>query len=196
MSGLEDNVEVLMKYIRDELPDRERKEVGEKLLSNRQLRELYDTLKLVGSGGRAFKWMQIRNAALKMSSRIFRDFQKTIKKPDANYGVNVFDSKVLPLPEGVRPAAVDSRRLKYVMGPYNLELHLKPVSIDSYDVVGEISGFKGDSPIKVTMRSGKLTLTAVADEFNLFFFSRVPVRNYVFSFMSGKRKIGSIDIEI
>jgi len=196
MSGDQDCIKILEKYIREELPESDREKVKKLIVSDPKIAGLYNTLKTLEDEKDASGWPQIRDSALNLSTRLFDDFRKKNLKNEVDYGVTVFDSKVLPLPDGGRPAIIDARRLKYIIGRIRLELSLYPVSAASYEIVGQMSGLTDCPAVRVVLKSNKATLTAIADQFHLFRFSRVPVRKYSLLIMNENKRIGLVKLDI
>jgi hypothetical protein len=196
MNKKSDKVDLLLQYLKGTLSARQMRKVEKLLASDAESRNLYSTMSFVYDEGRLSDWCHIRDSVRRISSRLYDDFQKSIKRPDLNYGVTIFDSKVLPLPEGVRPAAVDSRRLKFKIASFELDISLYPVSIDYYEIIGQVTGLKVSEPITVTIKSGKTKLYTHADQFNLFRLARVPAKKYTLFIISNRKTIGTVDIDI
>ena len=196
MKKSSDKIGFLLKYLKGELSEKELPEVGSIIESDKELSEMYPIIRNLHAAGRKIKWEQVRRSALRLSLRLYDDFQKSRKMTSVRYGVRVFDSGLLPLPEGVRPAIVDTRRIKYKIGEGDLEISLYPVSTDSYEVIGRVSQVACQAPLKVMLKSPTDTYTVEADQFNLFRFVRIPVSSYTLYILAGKRKVGAVGIEI
>lgn len=191
-----DNIELLIGLVRGQLPGPEEKRIEAALKADRDLAELYSVIKELHAEAKGLNWPQIGGAVKEISSRLFEDYSKSKRRPKARYGVALFDSKLLPLPEGVRPAAVDTRRIKYRFDDYILDVSLYPVSPESYEVIGQISAPEEGSLFEVSLKSRGVRLVARTDAFQLFRFERVPATAYELSLKSGKRRIGTVDIEL
>ena len=72
----------------------------------------------------------------------------------------------MPLPEGVRPAAVSTRRLKYRIGEDILEISLHPVSPASYELIGQLSGQEPGRILDIQFKSGKSVKKIIAINFS------------------------------
>ncbi|MEW5925437.1 MAG: hypothetical protein AB1746_15760, partial [Candidatus Zixiibacteriota bacterium] len=101
-----------------------------------------------------------------------------------------------PLPEGVRPAAVDCRRLKFKIGDYDLEISMYPISTDSREIIGQVHQARFDKPLEVRLKSGRTSFSVTADRFNLFRFERVPVAEYKMTLISDGQTIGIVDLAL
>jgi hypothetical protein len=109
--------------------------------------------------------------------------------------VKTFDSDLLPLPEGVRPAAVDTRRLKYQIDGILIELSLYPVSLDSYEVIGQVCGLDSEAEVSVVLQSVRRKFRTEANQFHLFRFERVPAGNLTLMISVGREEVAAVTIE-
>ena len=132
-------------------------------------------------------------AARMLSRRLFDDFVQKQSMPDR--GVNVYDSGLLPHPEGVRPAVIDTRRMKYRFDNFAVELCLYPVTPDSYELIGQLDGLEPGKDIRVNITADRLSAETSADEFHLFRFDRVPAARMTLTFKGGTDISGTIIIE-
>jgi len=196
MKNDNDKVGLLLRYLEGQLSEADRRMVETILKSDNESAELYAVIKGLSVEGKSADWGQVRKAAGELASRLFDDYQKRRASPKSNHGVTVFDSKILPLPAGVRPATVDSRRIRYKIGSMDLEVSLYPVSTDSYEIIGQISGTQEKAPLDVMLKSGSHIFKVEADRFHLFRFGRVPVSKYTLHIISGKRDIGTATLEL
>lgn len=196
MKNDKDRITLFLAYLEGQLAKADRQMVESILRSDKDLAELFSVVKELYLEGKSTDWSQIHTSAGQLASRLFDDHQKRVKKAKSNYGVTVFDSKILPLPTGVRPATVDSRRMKYKIGPLDLEVSLYPVSTDSYEIIGQISGTPENTTLNVMLKSASHSFKTEADQFNLFRFRRVPVSKYTLYIISGKKEIGTAMLEL
>ena len=191
-----DKVALLIGYLKGGLSRRDKRKAGAMIKSDKDTKELYPVVRELYLNGQGTNWNQVQQAAFKLSARLFKDFLKSRKKRGPAYGITVFDSGILPLPEGVRPATVDTRRVKYRVGDMFLEVSLYPVSIGSYEIIGQISGMEGEAALEVVLKSAGTTFAADTDQFNVFRFPRIPVGKYFLYLVSGNKKIGSVTVEL
>lgn len=191
-----DKIELLLKYDRGELTGDAEKKVREALENDPELRSIYQLLQDIKKDTGGKDWGQIMNFASESASRMFDDFMKNRREGTDVYAVRTYDSKLTPLPEGVRPAAVDCRRLKFKVGDYDLEISLYPVSTDSREIIGQVHRAKFKSPLEVRLKSGRTSFTVTADKFNLFRFERVPVAEYKMTIISDGQTIGIVDLTL
>jgi len=142
------------------------------------------------------RWDEIKDSVHEISDRLFDDFTKRRKSPGAVKGVLIFDSRSIPLPDGVRSAKVDTRRIKYIIGEYDLELALYPVTSGAYEIIGQLSGIEGHEGCEVILKSAREEFKSRADRFLVFCFPRVPVMKYTLELKTKNRKIASVDINL
>jgi len=191
-----DKQELLLKFIRGELSPADKNSVQKRLASDPEFRETYGILKELHFQESGANWVQIRKATLKMSMRLYKDFKKSLREPRYNYGIMYYDSKMLPLPRGVRPARVMEHTLKYKVGECDLELSLRPMTTESYEIIGQITGYEKGNLSRVIARSRKNRFESDTDQFNLFRFAKIPLGSYTLDLMDGRKKIGAVAFEI
>ncbi|MEW5924041.1 MAG: hypothetical protein AB1746_08645 [Candidatus Zixiibacteriota bacterium] len=192
----DDKIELMLNYLSGNLAAGKRRETERLISTNRGLVGLFSVVKGLFLEGQRANWNQLQDATLKLANRLFIDYQKSEKSPKINHGITVFDSLVLPLPEGVRPAAIDKRRLKYKVGDMDLDISLYPISSSSYEMIGQVFDLEADERLTVRLRSGKREYREVADQFNLFRFMRIPVAKYVMDLLAGRNRIGTVELEL
>lgn len=191
-----DKIELLLKFNRGELTGDAEKAVREALKNDPELRIINQLLQDIQIDTGKGDWSQILNFASESASRMFDDFMRNRREGAEVYAVRTYDSKLTPLAEGVRPAAVDCRRLKFKIGDYDLELSLYPVSTDSREIIGQVHKAKFGKPLEVRLKSGKRSYSVTADRFNLFRFERVPVAEYKMTLLSDGQIIGIVDLSL
>lgn len=196
MNRFSEDIDILFKYLRGQLSARDKKHTEALIRSNPELAELLEDIKKIKKASSTIKWDRIRSAAESLSSRMFDDFWKGLKDKRPEQGIRVFDSQVLPLPAGVRPAVVDTRRLRYKFDEIEMEISLYPISIDSYEIIGRISRVGDRLSSRVEMVSKNSKFEVETDQFHIFRFSRIPVSDYILNIYGDTGLIGTIDIEL
>jgi hypothetical protein len=191
-----DLIEKLVKFANNKLPASERREIKTLIESDADIAELLHVVKSLKKEGSAVNWNQIMKAATALSAKMFTDFKNSAKKKFAPLGITIYDSKVLPLPEGVRPAKVDTRRIKYKIEDIELDVSLYPISTNAYEIIGQLSGVEYDLPVKIYLRSGKTKLITKTDRFNLFRFAKVPIARYILKIHIDDKELGSVKIDL
>ncbi len=140
-------------------------------------------------------WGKLQIAAHRLLDSMLKDVH-TADKNHQQHGVLTFDSGLLPAPEGVRPAAVDTRRLRYQIGERLLELSLYPVSVNSFELIGQISDSPATLAMRVELVANRRKITATAEQFGIFRFPRVPSGEYRVRIISGDQVIATVDLEL
>lgn len=164
--------ELLTKLLDGKISRAEKKEFLAATKKDPELAEQYRlALKLQQTGRN--RTSHINPATSKLSQALFSDFIKN-QASKITYAVRTYDSSFLPLPEGVRPASVDTRSIKYKLGTYHIELTVYPITVDSIEIIGRIEGTPKNATISLKYSSREFTDTISADTFNLFRFERVP----------------------
>lgn len=195
MKNNEHIIDLLTAYVCGTLSGKEKRRLEAQLKTDRKMAELCELIKQLRRAGEKTDWTRTQDTAAKLSAQLFDDYQKR-KKSGARRGVTVFDSRILPLPEGVRPATVSTRRMKFAFADLNMELSLYPITTDSYELIGRISGLESYDNVSVVIRSGKTSFRTATDHHGLFRFERVPALIYTLAIKSGNRICGTIDIEL
>lgn len=192
----DDKIELMLNYLKGNLAAGERREIEKMIGVDRELTGLFSIVKRLFLEGQKANWKQLQSSTLKLADRLFTDYQKSVKNPKIHHGITMFDSMMLPLPAGVRPATIDKRRLKYKIGEMDLDISLYPISSSSYEMIGQIFDLEADSELTVRLKSGKREYRVNADQFNLFRFVRIPVAKYVMDLLSGRNRIGTVELEL
>lgn len=187
--------EQLIEYLRGGLDEQERARIAQMLADDPVLRQMADFLadsRQADSGD----WTKMRPATHSLLSHLLKDVKLSRGKEKGVRGVLTFDSRLLPLPEGVRHATVDTRRLRYQIGDQQLQISLYPVSTQSYELIGQISGSAMEGALKIKLAAGKTSMTAEANRFGIFRIPRVPIEKYTLRIMAGNRVIGVVELEL
>ena len=190
------HIELLLNYLENKLDKKARAEIEQKLAADAGLRQICSVLRQLLEDSEAVGGGESGEAVRKISDSIFDDFQKSKNNRGILRGVKLFDSQVLPLPEGVRPAVVETRRVKYRMEEYGLELSFYPVTSDAYEIIGQMTGPVADEPVRVVLKGKGCEFTADSDRFLVFRFPRVPVMKCRLYLLVKGRKLAAVDIEL
>ncbi len=190
-----DRVEELTALLRGSLKEKQKKALLNELKEDTELSGIFDLLKKVSEIA-PNGTNPLHTASKKLSKTLYKDFIKKQVSPDKQFGVQIFDSSLLPLPKGVRPAAVDTRLLKYQLGKAVVELTVYPVTVDSVEIIGQISGLKKDQKLSVTAETKSKRQKTDIDEFCLFRFERVVSGDCRLLFSSENKKEGIIELSL
>lgn len=92
-----------------------------------------------------------------------------------------YDSRLVPLPEGVRPSLVSERRLKYQTGFGELELSIVPVYPGRFEITGRFGNSK-PIPLAEAVLQGRKTSRTGIDKYGFFSFAVVNPGTYTLRF--------------
>lgn len=192
----EKDYEQLIKFLRGQLNEEDRDEVERRLAEDPALHRLISLISELQDESDAIDWDNIQSPAHALFDRLLKDVKSSRKNEEVRRGITTFDSKFLPLPEGVRPATVDTRRIKYQVGDSQLDISLYPVSPGSYELIGQLSDLEAGETLEIELRRGHTRLSARSNEFQLFLFPRVPSGIYQLHIKSAGKVIAEVDIEL
>jgi len=137
-------------------------ECREKVALLERLHRMLNTLDL--------KRMAVESNTLAQS--IFRSYAATRESSSGCVAHLYYDSRVVPLPEGVRPSLMSLRRLKFMAGDGKIELSISPVYPGRYEITGRYEGplscESGEAIIQ-----GRRAQRAPFDRFGFFFLAAV-----------------------
>ena len=186
----------LIDYINGRLNQEERSSMKEQIENDPVLQKMITVIKGMKSETDQIEWQKLQKPSHDLIDRMLKDIKRRNIEGNEKSGVNIFDSSLLPLPEGVRRAEVDTRRLKFLIGDAQLELSIYPISPKSFELIGQISGLKESRSISVELKGGKSKITSDANQFNLFRIPRVPSGSYVLILREEREVIGKINFEL
>jgi len=193
----EDIIDLLVRFIRQEASKSDQQQVRALAEEDPDIAELLKILKDMHQFTAATN-PALQQAAAQLARQLFVDFHRAPEEdPDrVPAGVTVFDSSLLPLPPGVRPAQIDTRQLRYRIGALDLVVMLYPIGPDSFELIGQLSGYDQPDLIEVKLMRGSKQQSVESDRHGLFRFERVPVGNYHLLLVADKTPIGSIDLSL
>ena len=196
MTMQDDKIEHLRAYLKGKLSGDEAKAVARELHSDPELARLYVVLKGLDHQAEEADSGGLGPAARKLASSLIKEFLGNIKTDGPPRGVPVFDSRLLPIPDGVRPATVDTCRLSYRIDNLEVDLSLYPVSPDRYEMIGQIIGWTGDRLASVQLRSGRQRQSATCDDYGVFRFPTIAVGRHSLAVRHHKKTLGVIQLEL
>ena len=196
MNERTDIIEQLLRYRRNELSGKEKSAIEKRLAKDPDLREMLALLGQLDRRGAELSEADIVKAAGALADQIYQDYFRRGKQRRVPVGVTVFDSKLLPLPAGVRPAAVDTRQLRYRIGESEVILMLYPVAPDSYEIMGQIGETLAEGTVSLSLSRRGFEAETTTDEFGLFRFERVPLGSYRLTLSEQSRAVGLIHVTI
>ena len=185
-------IQELIDYIRGRLDPDKRAEIAGRIAKDPVLQRLVALLTGLQDDLHDVEWSAMKSAAHSLLGRQLKER----KGGGRRKGVTIFDSRLLPLPEGVRPATVDTRRIRYKVEDTVLEISVYPVSLNSFEVIGQLTGTEAYRSLVATMRLGRKKFTAPANEFGLFRFPRLPKGDYIMEIRAGDDPVGEFELDI
>ena len=196
MDQMDDKLERVIAYLLGELDSAAAREVEALLSHDSELREVFSAVSELQKEGKEIDWSEIRQPINDMTSRLIEDFRRRKGAGGSDNGVLVYDSRYLPLPEGVRPATTGTRKLHYKFDNGELDISLYPISPESYEIVGQASGDQFGKEIRLRLKSGSTSFKTESDNFRLFRFERVPAKQYKLSIVSDGKATATVIIDI
>jgi len=124
-------------------------------------------------------------ASKNIAGAIFDSFQAGIEQAGNMVANLYYDSREVPLPEGIRPSLNSERRLKYMAGSTDIELSIVPVFPGGFDITGRLEGGGAGFGDKINLR-GRRTYGSQMDEYGFFTFSNINPGSYRLSLSAGK----------
>ena len=187
--------ELLLKYIRSELDKEESLNVKKMLNSDREFRKMYDVLKNYGTDRLKGHLADLIPSLRQISINMFREYHKPGREDNIERGLPIFDSRVMPIPEGVRPSVTNSRRLKYKFRGMELEVSLYAISLYSYELIGQFSGVEGKN-YQIELVGKKFRQTTQTDELCMFTFARIPSNEYQINISENQEVLAVVDLKV
>jgi len=135
-------------------------------------------------------------SAHKLLSLQLNTVKKIDRKLDKKDGIIFYDSRILPLPAGVRPAAVETARLKYQIGDRQLQISLYPVSPERYEVIGHLGRMTTGKVIDIMLKTGRKKIATQSNEFQIFRFQNVHKATYQLEIKDGNESIAKVVLEL
>jgi len=186
----------LVDYIEEQLDPDEYSRIEKQIENDPALKNMIAVIKALKSEAREADWIQMKKPSHDLFDRLFEDIKKRNCGPGKKYGVNIFDSGLLPIPEGIRPAEVETRRLKYLVGDGDIEMSLYPISPKSFELIGQINGIEQGRSISVELVRGRRRIAAKTNEFYLFRIPKISSGHYSLRIFEGDSTIGELQLEI
>jgi hypothetical protein len=142
------------------------------------------------------EWSKIKSSAHSIMEKLLKDYKASKKARGGKRGIAIFDSKLLPLPEGVRPAAVDTRRMKFQIDNSFLEISMYPVSPGSCEIVGLLTNSQIEGVLSVDLIGKKTKQSVTTNEFHLFRIPRVEFGSYILRILNGRKLVARVKLDL
>lgn len=189
-------IETALDFVHNKLSPERRAQFKALMKADEELNELVTIVKDMLDAGKSLRSIEARVSARRLARELFVDFKADADSDNIPHGVRVYDSSCVPRPEGVRPATVEASDLKFRLDEWEVEIALHPVSADSFEIIGRVTGLTRDYAIKVTLRDGKTSITTRADEFLVFRFDRVARGKYRMIIEEKNQTLGILRLEL
>lgn len=196
MSIHEQEIEQLIKYLRGELSSKDATELKRKIADNPTMQNLVAMINDKKRDCAEIDWEKMKSPVHNLLDLQLKQIKSRRKTGGGRRGITTYDSKLLPLPDGVRPAEVDTRRLKFQIDDAQLEISLYPISPNSYELIGLLSGQDENEKIVVVLKGKGAKLTESANQFGLFRFPRVPQGRYELKIKKGRSVFAGLQLDL
>ncbi len=196
MNNPEKKLSQIVDYIRGQLTPEENTKVARMIAEDPVLQKFISLSANLRKESATVDWKRIGSSAHALIDVQLKQLKMTAKRTGKRRGITIFDSKLLPLPDGVRPAIVDTRRVRFLTGDGRLDLSFYPISLNSSEVIGQYTSIESPSGMAVELRRGRVRLMSTANEFGLFRFPRIPKGTYSLRLRATDEVIAEIDFEI
>lgn len=186
----------LIAYLETRFSKEKAADLIQSLGSDEELQAMVRHLKQISDENASVDWENLKSPAREIFRHILHDSKQGKKRGGSPRAVRIFDSRVLPLPQGVRPATVDTRRVKYIAGEGVIDISLYPVSPESFELIGQVSGLDIDADAAIEASGTDAVLSASANECGVFRFPRIPRGAYTLRLKQGKRVLATLTIDV
>ncbi len=187
--------ELLSRFLTGDLPTDRAADIDRLIKSDPEWAAAYRLLRQLQSTGQNLDAATVESMS-ELARRLFSDFKRRQDQHDDRFAIRVFDSQVLPVPDGVRPASVDTRRLRYRLDHLQLELSLYPLTPESYELIGQLEGLESSEPVTIRLEQGRRHTSVKTDQFHLFRFERVETGSCRLVLQSANGVIGFIHLDL
>jgi len=186
----------LAEYLRGTLAESERLQLEDELRRDPDLAELLRFLQDLRRENAEAEWDILKASAHSLVARQLKELKNMQGAAGEIRGVTVFDSQLMPMPEGLRPATVDTRYIRYKLGSNALELALYPVSPDSFEMIGQLVGFEKIEACEVEARGESNNMMATVNGVGIFRLARVARGVYQLVISCAGRRLATVDMEL
>jgi hypothetical protein len=174
----------------------ERAEIEQELRTDNEAAETLEVLKVLDRQAEAADDGGLGQAAGRLASNLIKTFLGNASTDGPPNGVPVFDSRLLPIPDGVRPATVDTCRLSYRLADLEVDLSLYPISPERFEVIGQVVGGSQSGPLSLQLRTGRNRQSATCDVHGVFRFPEVSVGKHALAVRHEKKTLAVIQLDL
>jgi|WetSurMetagenome_2_1015567.scaffolds.fasta_scaffold486866_2 hypothetical protein len=120
---------------------------------------------------------RLSTASQTLARHIFQSYKSAAAGSGEEIAHLYYDSRVIPLPEGVRPSLMSTRRMKFKAGAGQIELSISPIYPGRFEITGRYQGplsiQKGRAVLK-----GRRSHQGIFDNFGFFYLAPVDPGRY------------------
>ncbi len=185
--------QLILDYLQGRLDPKREKEVQTRIENDPEAAALFQLVRAMKN--QAVPDRDLQTAVKRLIDRFVGDLKKQ-QTDSPNHGLLTFDSGLMPLPAGIRPATIDSRRLRYAAGDIELELSMYPASPETYEIIGQVSGYEKGTALDVAMRSSRRSFREKSNPFQVFHFVRVPAGIYTLTVVDPDRNDFEFTVDV
>ena len=196
MTDLSKRYKRITDLLEGRLTEEKRSLMGQQNVKDPALRRLIDFITALKDEARDIDWEQIQDSVHGLIERQLQQLKKTRGKSKRKQGIIVFDSQLLPLPQGVRPATVSARRLKFLIDDEALEMALYPISINSYEIIGQLPAAMVREGRTLDLRGRSEKYSCPVNDMGIFRFPRVSTGEYKMLIRGKRAIVAEVNLEI
>ncbi|MBU8934016.1 MAG: hypothetical protein KOO62_08400 [candidate division Zixibacteria bacterium] len=196
MEVSEEKLAELLAYVSGRLSGSRRRQIESELAKDTELCDYLSCLRSLSCALLGEDYPELQKPSRALVRRVLKEVKKCTKAGDIKTGIATFDSQLLPLPSGVRPAKVSTRQMRFNTDQLSLELSLYPVTSASYQLIGKISGVKKEIRHAIRLQSGRTKLKCDTNEFHIFQMNRVPAGKCKLTVQENTKVIMIVELEL
>lgn len=186
----------LLRYIGDDLSASERLRLESELRRSSELRNCLERIRVLSSALMSDDYPGLKESTRLLQKRVLEQVRDRLSTANRKKGVATYDSMLLPLPTGVRPATVSTRQLRFTNDEAELVMSLYPVTSASYQLIGQVSAPGRSSRLMIGLQSGRSRFRVQSNDFQVFRIDRVPAGEFKLSVYDGEELIMSVELEL
>jgi hypothetical protein len=170
---------ILVKYLKGETVDMP--QWTRAIEGDPENRAAVTTLRMLQGMFHRLEWDKTIAASRQVAAGIFAGVRTRQRAKSRRHAVLYYDSRIVPLPDGIRPSLMSERRLRYHTDAGNIELSISPVFPGRFQITGRLDGDIAGR-IDAVHLHGRKSYQTVTDEYGFFCFSTVNPGGYALHF--------------
>ena len=196
MTTKKDKIERFRSYLAGSMTKSEKAQIENELRSDAEAAEMVEILKDLDRQAEEADSGGLGQAARRLATNLVKEFLGNASTDGPPHGVPVFDSRLLPIPDGVRPATVDTCRLSYRVADLEVDLSLYPVSPERFEMIGQIFGWTEAESPSLQLRTGRSRQSTIADSHGVFRIADVAVGKHALAIRHKKKTLAVIQLDL